>query len=90
MTFSYDYIHIYREINGKTYSMRILITGINGFVGSHLEGILHNHSYQVSGLLRQNRSVSNKNTQLHFINDLAKADFTRFTRGYDIVNHLAA
>lgn len=58
--------------------MKILITGVNGFIGKHLFKKLIEHGHKVSGLGRNNRGVLNKEL-------VEKA-----VQGVDVAIHLAA
>lgn len=70
--------------------MNILITGISGFVGKHLESLLHKYEYNVSGVLRSANKSKNYNSTIYFVDDLCSTDFKELTKGYDVVVHLAA
>jgi len=70
--------------------MKVLVTGINGFVGKNLESYLQNSSLLLGGLLRTNRQVSYCDTQLHFFDTFDNADVENITCGYDCIIHLAA
>ena len=70
--------------------MKILITGINGFVGKNLESYLQNSSLLLGGLLRTNRQVSYCDTEQHFFDNFDNADVENITCGYDCIIHLAA
>jgi UDP-glucose 4-epimerase len=70
--------------------MRVLITGINGFVGRHLEAMFHHRGFDIGGVVRANRRAVFDSTTLHVVDDLASADFSDITVGYDCVVHLAA
>ena len=70
--------------------MKILVTGISGFVGQHLERVLHAAGYAVSGLVRQGGHVGSDDTQIHWVDDICSCDFSAVTAGVDVVVHLAA
>ena len=70
--------------------MKVLITGITGFVGGHLASLLLKESYEVGGVVRSNPERLSKEITLHRIDDINQADFKRITQGYDAVIHLAA
>lgn len=70
--------------------MKVLITGISGFVGSHLEGLLAANGYTIGGILRSQYQKLHANTTIHLVEDLITADLNSITKGYDVVIHLAA
>lgn len=70
--------------------MRILITGINGFIGSHLSQALIDNGYRVSGTVRSKNNCLNAEINYHIIPDLCVTDYNVLTKGYDIVVHLSA
>ena len=70
--------------------MKILITGISGFVGGHLEKLLIENNLDVTGLVRSKKHSLIAKTQLHLVDDIRTCDFNSVTKGYDVVIHLAA
>jgi UDP-glucose 4-epimerase len=70
--------------------LKILITGMTGFVGRHLTSLLLKEGYNVGGIIRSNPEKISKEITLHKIDDLLQADFKQITQGYDVVIHLAA
>ena len=70
--------------------MKILITGINGFVGGHLERLLVENNYEVTGLVRSSKSSLKSKTQVYLIDDIKTCNFEDITKGFDVVVHLAA
>jgi len=71
-------------------NLNILITGITGFVGGHLEQLLIKNDYEVTGLVRSKKNLLNAKTQVHLVDDINTCDFDSLTKGYDVVIHLAA
>lgn len=71
-------------------NLNILITGITGFVGKHLEQFLIRSDYEVTGLVRSKTNALNVKTHVHLINDINTCDFNTLTSGFDAVIHLAA
>ncbi len=70
--------------------MKILITGITGFVGNHLEQMLIDKDYNITGLIRSKKHSLNPKTQLLLVDDIKACNFKELTKGFDVVVHLAA
>ncbi len=70
--------------------MKVLVTGITGFVGKHLEMALHHNKYEVGAILRSNSKPRNIKTIAFNVDDLCTAQLDNLTSGYDVVIHLAA
>lgn len=70
--------------------MNILVTGITGFVGKHLEQVLISNDYRVTGLVRSKKNSLNAKTHLKLIDNIKTCNFKDVTNGFDVVVHLAA
>lgn len=70
--------------------MKVLVTGITGFIGGHLESLLHSNDFDVSAVVRSKNNSPNDKTQVHLIDDIRTCDFVTITKGFDVVIHLAA
>jgi UDP-glucose 4-epimerase len=70
--------------------MKILITGINGFIGQHLTKELFSRGHEVIGLGRSKKCFSAKVFQYYSGNILDKKFVARTMRDIEIVVHLAA
>lgn len=70
--------------------MKVLVTGITGFIGGHLESLLHSNDFDVSAVVRSKNNSPNDRTQVHLIDDIRTCDFVTITKGFDVVIHLAA
>ena len=55
--------------------MKILVTGITGFVGKHLEQFLSRSDYEVTGLVRSKKNLLSAKTQVHLIDDIKTCNF---------------
>ena len=70
--------------------MKILVTGVTGFVGAHLERVLLRSHYEVSGVVRSKKHSLNPKIQILLVDDITTCNFKELTRGYDAVVHLAS
>jgi len=74
---------------------RILITGANGFVGSHLSRVLHEAGMEVIGTSRNilNKDISNSkyvSKWVEFDLDSDRNDYSTILDNIDVVIHLAS
>lgn len=73
--------------------MSILVTGINGFVGSYLSMVLSDNGYSVKGTVRSHeKAASLPSTQkISLINNIGpETDWREALKGIDVIIHLAA
>lgn len=70
--------------------MRILITGINGFIGHHLATSLIKRGHAVTGIGRNKTCQIDAVTDYYFGSVLDKSLVSRAVSGADVVVHLAA
>jgi len=72
--------------------MKVLVTGVSGFTGSHLANALVQRGYEVYGLVRPTSNVSTISPKVTLIQgDLtSQAAVDQAVQGMDIVYHIAA
>jgi nucleoside-diphosphate-sugar epimerase len=72
--------------------LNVLVTGANGFVGSHLlRHLSEKHHYRVTGLVRRTSNLSRLcDKQYSLLYGSINDPLERFTKGFDAVIHTAA
>ena len=72
---------------------RVLVTGANGFLGSELVRVLHEHGHQVVAMMRAGREAPSfwpEEVEV-FHGDITRADDTaRACEGIEVIHHVAA
>lgn len=73
--------------------MKVLVTGINGLLGSHVAEQLQNSGFIIRALVRKEsdlRSIANINLELIYGQITKKTDIENAVQGVDYVIHVAA
>ena len=71
--------------------MRVLITGVNGYVGNRLHSVLKQHNFSVSGSVRESQGSGSIDNKLIVTGDISSFDnWYQVLSDIDIIIHLAA
>jgi UDP-glucose 4-epimerase len=70
--------------------MNILITGINGYIGSKLSQLLVSNGHTVNGLVRKNNTISERLDVEVFEADIRHPILLHLQKQYDFIIHLAS
>lgn len=72
---------------------QILITGVNGFIGSHVAELFCSKGFNIGGLVRKSSNLNNINhldLKIHYCDIREESKLAKILKGYDCVIHIAA